>query len=355
MDMNNSTLSLHSEYYQEIIQPLPGENPCGSSLEYDPAFIMLLSNLEPKLEAEYGSFVEAAAPINWAEIERECRTLLSKSIDIRLIITLIRCRMRKIGLFALHEGLDVLHHLLKLFPQNLYPQLEDEGEFEPLMRSNAFSELENVNGFLGDLRQQLLPKAAGQQITVKEFEKGHAFPREEGALAEITLISFMREWSVNESALIHSLKQAALVLNSIKAVLDEQLRSEGPDFLKLSHILNLFSINGTTGFADTTPAMPTHQTHTADNNNKETPTILSSEVTSENNPDTVVIFKKIESRADAQAHLREVRAWLTVAEPSNPVILLLDFADQIFGKTFAELLKILPPEIVSQLNTGQES
>lgn len=315
---------------------------------------MLLSQLEPKLEAEYGNFVEAATPINWAEIERECRNLLSKSIDARLIIILIRCRMRKIGLFALQEGFDVLQVLLNEFPHHLYPQLVDEGEFEPLMRSNAFSELENVNGFLDDLRHQPLPKANGQQITIKDFEKGHASPREEGALAEITLISLMREWSVNEIALLHSLRDAAKGLHNIKALLNQQMHADGPDFSKLSAILGLFNNS-----ADISPSVET-QAAPAEEEKAPGERLVPAHNTSdfvpvtENKNDNAAIFKKIESRADAQAYLREVRAWLTIAEPSNPVILLLDFADQIFGKTFAELLKILPPEIVSQLNTGQE-
>ena len=97
-----------SDYYQPLMQPIPGSSPCGEAVDYDPAFIMLQSRLQPKIAAEYGNFVEAAEPVNWTETERDCLALLQKSKDIRLVVILIRCRMRKCGLSALAEGTEAL-------------------------------------------------------------------------------------------------------------------------------------------------------------------------------------------------------------------------------------------------------
>ncbi len=79
--------------------------------------------------------------------------------------------MRQVGVGALQEGLEAILWCLDTWPDQLHPQLFDEGEFEPLMRGNAFAELEDIDGFIADFRNQQLPKAAGVQLSIKEFEK----------------------------------------------------------------------------------------------------------------------------------------------------------------------------------------
>jgi len=63
--MNVQNIAESTGYYHSLLQPLPGEHPCGQSLEYDPSFLMLLASLQPKLTAEYGNFVEAAGVGQW--------------------------------------------------------------------------------------------------------------------------------------------------------------------------------------------------------------------------------------------------------------------------------------------------
>nr|CBX71585.1 unknown protein [Yersinia enterocolitica W22703] len=45
-------MSVHSiadsrGYYHRLMQPIPGDHPCGLSLEYDSAFLMLQQNCNP--------------------------------------------------------------------------------------------------------------------------------------------------------------------------------------------------------------------------------------------------------------------------------------------------------------------
>lgn len=142
--MNQIIKLTFSDYYQAVLHPTVGHAPCGENIEYDADFILLQSRLQPRQDVEYGSFFEAAEPVNWTDTERDCLTLLQKSKDIRLIIILIRCRLRKIGLRALPEGLEALYVVLQSWPNDLHPQLYDEGEFTPILRANAFSELEDT-------------------------------------------------------------------------------------------------------------------------------------------------------------------------------------------------------------------
>ena len=74
--------------------PVSDIEPCGPNLEYDPEYAMLWTRLQPRGEAQYGSFVDTPEGPNWAEVERDCRRLLLRTKDLHLIICLTRARTR---------------------------------------------------------------------------------------------------------------------------------------------------------------------------------------------------------------------------------------------------------------------
>ncbi|MTH46694.1 hypothetical protein GJV78_10615 [Escherichia alba] len=340
-----------SDYYQHVMQALPGDFPCGESLDYDPAFIMLQSRLQPKLGVEYGSFVEAAEPVNWTETERECLALLQKSKDVRLIVILMRCRLRKVGLPALAEGTEALLTLLQTWPDDLYPQLLDEGEFAPMLRANAFAELEDIDGLLADLRNQPLPKAAGLQITIKEFEKAHQIPREEGALSEAAVAALIQEWHLNALDGIQPLLQAHQHLQAIVALLNATLGEEAPELAAFGRILGMFSCEFSAGV----PTPPAQRPTPAPQSEEAPPLPVAAPVARPIAPPSPTARNQgINGRTDAQQRLQEVRSWFMAAEPGSPLIPLLQYAERSIGKSFADLLKMYPPEIVALLNQEKE-
>ncbi|MTD38244.1 hypothetical protein GIX45_06245 [Erwinia sp. CPCC 100877] len=362
--MNQPYLLKCSTWYQHLMEPIAGESPCGVSLDYDPAFIMLQSRLQPKLDAEYGSFVEAAEPVNWTETERDCLALLQKSKDVRLIIILIRCRLRKIGLSALAEGAEALYALLCTWPDDLHPQLLDEGEFAPMMRGNAFAELEDIDGLLADLRNQPLPKAAGLQIFVKDFEKAHQVPREEGALSDAAIAALVHEWHTNARDEIQPLTQAHHFIQEIQKTLAATLENEAPELSVLRRLLGMFSEE----FGSEAPAeLP--QTETMPDADRD----ISSPSAEAPIPDAALAAvapgpvtdsavpaaapeprKGIASRTDALHRLQEIRSWFAMVEPGSPLIQVLKYAEDSIGKSFIDLLKMYPPEIVTILNQEKE-
>lgn len=413
--MSVQSIAESTGYYHRLMQPIPGDHPCGISLEYDSAFLMLQTKLQPKLTAEYGTFVEVAEPTNWIETERKCLELLGKARDVRLIIILMRCRMCQIGVSAVQEGLEALLWCLSAWSDDLHPQLFDEGEFEPFMRANAFAELDDSEGFIADLRNLMLPKAAGMQISLKEFEKAHSFPREEGALEEATLEGIKQEWLARSDSVIISLQQAYTLLLELASRLGDSLGDVAPDFVKLTSLLCHF------GQADIAPIVA-HEAHENSPTSEYSPTsehspaseysaapienephLLASELppmevaaeaipvavapigtvqtgvvqtnvaptevmrveapTLANQPpmqlasipvEAPALPKGIQNRADALSRLIEVRQWFTTTEPSSPVIALLSFSEQTIGKSFGELLQIIPQELISKLDVLQE-
>ncbi|ANS44538.1 ImpA family type VI secretion system protein [Serratia inhibens] len=346
------------DWYQALLQPSAVKPPCGESIEYDATFIMLQGRLQPRLSAEYGDFVEAMEPLNWAEIERDTQALLVRSKDIRLVMILIRCRLRQIGVTAVNEGLEALLCLLEQWPDALHPQLLDEDEFVPLMRANVFAELEAPEGFMADFRQQMLPRAAGLHLSVRDVERAYASPREESAPSALTMSAVQQAW--REEAAIASLQQAAARLQQLKNLLQNTLGEDAPDFDRLLALLNLF---GTTPIKATSPVPA--QPEIAVTEISSSPLAITTESITERVAAASQIAavttsenlgpQKIENRDDALDRLREVRAWFVHTEPSSPVISLLAFTEKTIGKGFFELVQYIPAELIATLEKGQES
>jgi len=357
--MKQTPVLMHSDYYQPLLYPVSQENPCGEQLDYDPAFIMLQSRLQPKLGAEYGNFVEAAEPINWTETERDCLSLLQKSRDVRLVIILMRCRLRKVGLPAITEGAEALHALLSAWPDDLHPQLLDEGEFAPMLRANAFAELEDIEGFLTDLRNQLLPKAAGLQISIKEFEKAHMVSREPETLSEAAVAALVHEWHFNAREILLPLSQAYTFIQQIKQILITTLGDEAPELITLLNILALF--HKEFGDADMAPAGHIEPPASITAAEAPAPAEAIEEVKDEaifHVPTPLPVItearRSISNRAEALHRLQEIRSWFGMTEPSSPLVPLLKYAEESIGKNFSDLLKMYPPEIVAILSQEKE-
>lgn len=340
------------EWYQAILKPISDEAPCGNSLEYDADFIMLQSRIQPKLGAEYGDFVEVVESINWSEVERDCIKLLTKAIDLRLIIILIRCRMRQIGVAALEEGIKCLLWAGAEWSEVIHPQLYDEGEYEPLLRINAYNEIESIDTFLADVRQLPLPKTAGMQLTVKEFEKANAWPREENALPQMALDGIKSEWAAALPAAIQSLQSAFKYLQLLKQQLDTLSEYNEVDFPRLLKLLRCFVLSdNSSGFK------PEQATAVGIQVPTDSPEVQCDDVIPASLADTpkvhTVASVEINSRTDVLRQLHRIKSWLIESEPSSPAITLIHLTEKTIGKNFSELLQLLPAELITKLETLQ--
>lgn len=354
-------------WYQPLLIPVSEDSPCGANLEDDAAFLLLESRLTPKMGAEYGHFVEAVDPVNWAEIERDVKTLLTRSLDLRLVVILIRCRLRRIGVAALDEGLCAIIWMLNQWPEQVHPQCYDEGMFEPIMRANALAELSSHEGILADLRQQPLPKVTGLQLSVRDVERTKLTPHAEQALDETALSLAMLGWQEQQSDAIISLRNADYHLGQLHRLLTDSLREDAPGFDDLVRLLALFRWGDVSTARVTQATEPTETT--PDSTADALPDISQTEPEAE--PLAVALtaanvagsapgvpalpLRGIQDRSDALMRLREIQQWFLRYEPSSPVGDMLAITEQMVGKRFAELLQILPQELIVRLSQGQES
>ncbi len=142
--------------FPELLEPISEAHPCGSDLEYDPELVLLQSKVTPKQDAQYGDFVSPPEAINWTEVERDCRRLLQRTRDIRILVSLVRCRVRLDEAFGLRDGLCILSRLLETWPETIYPQVVVDGEPDPAVRANALAALADPQGLMQDVRDLVI-------------------------------------------------------------------------------------------------------------------------------------------------------------------------------------------------------
>ncbi|WP_241627642.1 ImpA family type VI secretion system protein [Rosenbergiella epipactidis] len=355
------TLTYRSpDWYLPLLQPAAGSSACGESLEYDPAFIMLQGQLQPRLGAEYGDFVEAIDPVNWADVERAARTLLSKSKDVRLIIVLMRCRLQSIGLPAVNEGINALLHLVTQWPQEFHPLPTDEGEYVPILRANAFAELGSPEGYLAELRLKPLPRTNGLQLSLRDVERALIGPADEHTQSEVTVKAIIQ--TLRNDPAILSLQHAAENLRALQVILEQSLGNDAPDFSALTSLLALFS-------TDNSIVLPENSQTTLLVANDPMPSAEPKHVTLQPNlfqkaedppfhtvstAATALSTAAINNRGEALRRLDQLSNWFSETEPSSPAILLLTLTKITVGKSFLELLDILPAELIANLKSLQD-
>ncbi|PIJ49605.1 hypothetical protein BL250_11870 [Erwinia sp. OLTSP20] len=355
--MQQQNITACPQDYALLAESVAESPPCGESLEYDADFIMLQRELQPRLGAEYGDFVESVNPINWADTERQTQKLLQRSKDIRLVIILMRCRMRQHGFSALTDGIKALTWALQQWPEQLHPQLMDEGEFVPIMRNNALAELESNDGLLADIRQQSLPSVAGLQLTVRDIERANSVPRADDALPEETLSQIWQQWQQTQAPIIAQFNALFQEVNQLKTTLRQQMPDEDvPDFARLLNLLGYF-LSPSAPEAER-PAQENDDAVQQRSEENHTPVTTGSEFIAEAPvmPASAHAGEvaTVANRGDAIQQLREIRRWFSRMEPSSPAIILLAFTEQIIGKSFTELLQLLPADVIAKIATSQE-
>lgn len=156
-----------------LTKPVSAEQPCGPDPEYDPEYLLLFSRAAPQAEAQYGDFVSTPEAVNWPEIERDARRLLTRSKDIRVLILLLRSRIQQAGAQGLAEMLTQLAELSVIWSDALHPQLlTGEGasaesiEDAALARSNALAALLDHEGVMADIRGITLSNSAALRLQV---------------------------------------------------------------------------------------------------------------------------------------------------------------------------------------------
>jgi type VI secretion system protein ImpA len=332
------------------LAPIAPDAPCGVDLEYDPEFVVLTSSLLARMEAQYGDFVGVPEPVNWSDIDRDCRRLMMRSKDMRVAIIFTRCRTRLAGPAGLAEGLGLLAAWLATFAAVLHPQpeVDDDPDAALQIRTNALQALTDTEGLLLDVREIVLARASATHLRVRDVERAFAFPRSTDALAPESVTRQIADLRARQADLLNGFDSALVSLQSIDVWCRENLGTHAPD---LSAHLRLLGhiVNAGERPAERESAEEVEQLAEAgapdDSAVAESPVCAIEPAIEEK---ALAAPSIALDRHFALERIREARLWFEQHEPSSPIPLLLRRAEQFCGKSYTETIKAIPPELIEQ-------
>ncbi|MDR0564164.1 MAG: type VI secretion system protein TssA [Azoarcus sp.] len=317
---------------------LPGED-----LEYTAGFAEFVALSTPREERQVGDHVIPAQQPNWAEVFNAGCALLQKSRDLRILTKICLAALQKHGLPGFAQGLSLMAQWVESEWDYLYPLLEIEGDFDPLARSNAVSEISDRNTVVRALRQASLLETQIGPISISAVEHLLDGKIEEGqsnisSIGQLSTI-LVAEKSKNQerlSAIASISSSLAVINNAFKSRLEPEYWL---DTELLTTLVNRVARYVAEQLQEQAPgAQPETQADQPNGNGADAPSASPK-----------ALPASLNSRADAFKALALAREYFEHHEPSHPAPLLIRRIERMAGAGFKDIVKDLMPDALSQL------
>lgn len=110
----------------DLLEPIPGANPGGANLRYDPLYDKLKEARREDDDVPQGEWTRARKMADWPlTIKLASEALATKSKDLQIAAWLTEALARQEGLSGFRDGLELLRGLLERHWAHLHPELED--------------------------------------------------------------------------------------------------------------------------------------------------------------------------------------------------------------------------------------
>jgi type VI secretion system protein ImpA len=122
--------SNHVVDLEALLAPIPGDDPCGASLRWEPVYDQIRSARTVEEDMLVGE-TEGADEVNWGEILRlAIGALTERSKDLMVAAWLTEALLALYGFAGVRDGLCLIHGLLTRYWEGVFP-LPDDGDLEP--------------------------------------------------------------------------------------------------------------------------------------------------------------------------------------------------------------------------------
>jgi len=110
----------------DILNPIPGENPSGENLRYAPIYDQIKEARREDDDIPQGDWQHEIKKADWVLVTKlASEALATKSKDLQIAGWLTEAMLRREGYAGLQAGLALLRGLIENFWDTLYPELED--------------------------------------------------------------------------------------------------------------------------------------------------------------------------------------------------------------------------------------
>jgi len=145
---------------EKLLSAVSEEAPCGEDLSYDPLYMELERLAAGKPEQQVGDTIVPAEEPDWKELRSRCLELTTRTKDLRVLMHLCMALLKLEGHEGFRDGLALLRGTLEEFWDKVYPQLDPEDNYDPLLRMNIISALTDQMTFRKAVREAPLVRSA---------------------------------------------------------------------------------------------------------------------------------------------------------------------------------------------------
>jgi type VI secretion system protein ImpA len=377
---------------EELLQPIPGDNPCGANLYYSPLFDKIKEARRQDSSGPMGAWereVKTSDPLLVIKLCEEALTAQTK--DLWLGVWLTEALIARDKFRGLRDGLELLRGLAETFWDNLYPELEDgEAEMRAAPMEWLGNYLEPDKGSSPALAVQFIglnhqgmhyaqykeAQALGYEDAVKTNEvrrKAREAALKEGKLApeafDKALLETPKEYV---RTLDTDLKGSLQALQSLNELCESKFGNAAPGFTKLKraldevqitvHVLLLKKLEQDPDpVAAPQPAEPSAEGVNGEAAVAMVPADRIGELKIDPDYLDQLISAELHSRDDAVMRVAAVARYLRQREPASPVPYLLlrafrwgELRDAADGE-LAQLLESPPGEIRAALRKHSQA
>src|SRR5918999_1745439 len=108
----------------ELLVPIPGSNPAGVELRYDPVYDKIKEARREDDDAPQGEWQTERKVADWPLVIKLTKDALSKkSKDLQLAVWLTEAMLRREGIAGLRAGLDLIDGMVDQYWDGLFPAL----------------------------------------------------------------------------------------------------------------------------------------------------------------------------------------------------------------------------------------
>ena len=336
-----------------LLAAVSPDSPCGDDLEYDAAFLELERIAQGQPERQMGDAVLPAEPPEWPRVRALASELFGRSKDLRVANLLLQSNVALDGLDGLADGLLLVRELLGQYWDGVYPLLDADDDNDPTFRINA------LTGLVAEPLLQLvwaIPlvrsrafgpvnlRAALNAAGLQRFASETLSPEQiAGAFADADADALAATRRALEGAQEHALAIESGVAERVGSAQD----STSVPFVNCCARPSRCS----TCTARRAPASPWRRAP------KRPPTSRGAAPVAAVAAPAPRASGEIANREDVLRQLDRLLEYYVRHEPSSPVPVLLKRAKTLVTADFAEIVRNLIPDGISQFETlrGPES
>jgi len=325
---------------ENLLQPVPGAEPTGANLEYDPAFAELERAALGRPEQQIGKAIAPGEPPDWKAVQDQAALLLGRSKDLRLVGYLLRALLHRHGFEGLAAGLAVARGLLERYWTPLHPQLDPDDHHDPTIRVSALGVLSDAAVLLALRSAPLFRSRAFGPVSYRDIAvaSGEIAATPDAPTLEMAKIegAFQEADDATLESLTNALRSASDHLRGIEALFSETAGIAGPDVANLAQLLR-----------------QAHQfvKQRLDRRRAEAGLDAGAEEGAHTNGtgSRGGLSGQIASRDDVVRALDRICDYYARQEPSSPLPLLLQRCKRLATMSFIEIVREMVPDGLSQV------